>query len=594
MGVSPLLNLLLATLLWTSLVLSIALVFSCSTSDLDEPWDYSGGGNNNSTSASTADDTLGQNIATDNSEDYVGKVSFARTVTIVFSDSEGAKVSEAEGVSAKVSGNDVTITNTASQFVMYNVSGSTTNGFLKIYSDSKQGVTLSSASIRNPGGAAINSQSHKRLFLVLNGDNHLEDGSVSSSGDYTDETSDEDMKAALFAEGKIIVSGTGSLTVTANGKSAITSDDYVRIMDGPTVKVNSAKGHGIRGKDAIIISGGDIDVNVSATGKKGFNSDTLVFIGGGNVRIESSSSVGTVDGELTGASGIKADCRFEMTGGNVDITCTGIGAKGISGDNVGYIRGGTLTVKSTGRNWGNTSSSGGGPGGGPGGFGPGGSGTSYSKGAKAINFDGNLYISGGTIDATSANHEAIEAEGLITISGGRVRAYASDDAINAGSHLTIKDGVVFAQSTSNDGLDANGNVVIDGGLILAVGSTSPEMAIDANTEQRYTVSFNGGTTIMVGGITSGVSAMLPYVSATPSAGKNYALYDGNTLITAFTVPSNISSKASLVIDSSKLKSGNKYTLLSDCTLSGGTNYFDALYTGVTATGGTSSTLTASK
>ena len=125
------------------------------------------------------------------------------TLMVVFSPSGSASVSgTVDGITATVSGNDVTIVNSIAAKVAYNVSGSTSDGFLKIYSGRKQSITLNGASITNTRGAAINVQGTadapnkgKRVDLVLNGSNSLADGSS-----YSLTPSTEDEKAALFSE----------------------------------------------------------------------------------------------------------------------------------------------------------------------------------------------------------------------------------------------------------------------------------------------------------------------------------------------------------------------------------------------------------
>jgi len=535
------------------------------------------------------DDTTGSNINTDNDEDDVTKVTFDRTVKVTFNGGSAAVTGATDKFTVSVSGAGVTITNNGDEAVVYELSGTASDGYFKLYSTRKQEILLNGLSLKNKSGAAINNQSHKRTFVVVKGTNTLADGSS-----YTNTPSDEDEKAAFFSEGQLVFSGNGSLTVNATGKAGITSDDYVRFMASPTVKVTSSAGHGVRGKEAVIVSNGTIDVNVSGTGKKGFSSDTLVFIGGGATTIKTTGSAGEVDGELTGVAGIKADLRFEMTGGTLDVTSTGTGAKGISGDNVAYFKGGTVTVDVSGANYGTSSSGGGfGPGGhgGWGGGWPGGgqsSSSDNSVASKGIKFDGNLYISGGKITAKSAKHEAIEAKGVIQVTGGEVYAWSSDDAINAGGDFTIDGGAVYAQSTGNDGLDANGNLYIKGGIVFTLGSGGAELAVDANSEAQKKLYLTGGTVIAVGGLESGASLSQTCWSAgTVKANTAYALYDKDgKVLGAFKTPST--GNLTLVLSAPSLDSV-KYGV----TVSGGTALFNGAYTdGATVSGGSGCNLSA--
>ena len=521
-----------------------------------------------------ADDTAGSNIETDKDDDNVANTTFARTVKVAFSGGGATVTGATADFTVVTDGAGVTITNNGSEAVIYELSGTSTDGYFKLYSTKKQEILLNGLTLTNKKGAAINNQSHKRTFVVVKGTNTLADGAS-----YTQTPSDEDEKAAFFSEGQLVFSGDGTLTVNATGKAGITSDDYVRFMAAPTVKVTSSAGHGVRGKESIIVSDGTVDVNVSGTGKKGFSSDTLVYIGGGVTTIKTTGSAGEVDGELTGVAGIKADLRFEMVDGVLNVTSTGTGAKGISGDNVAYFKGGTVTVNVTGANYGTSSSGGFGPGGGHGGWPGGGQGSSSSSdnsvASKGIKFDGNLYISGGKVTAKSAKHEAIEAKGVIQVTGGEVYAYSIDDAINAGGDFTIDGGAVYAQSTGNDGLDANGNFYIKGGIVFALGSGGAELAVDANSEAQKKLYLTGGTVIAVGGLESG------------KANTAYALYDKDgKVLGAFKTPST--GNLTLVLSAPSLDSV-KYGV----TVSGGTALFNGAYTdGATVSGGSGCNLSA--
>ena len=231
---------------------------------------YGGG----STSGVTGATTIA--VSTDE-EDLISRTNFDRTISITFNDGGAASVSgDANGI-VKVNGNQVTADNTAtSEKVKYELSGSTSNGFFKLYSNNKQAIVLNSVSITNPGGAAINNQGKKRCFVVVNGNNSLADGNA-----YTLTPDGEDEKAAFFSEGQLIFSGDGTLTVSAKGKAGITSDDYLHFMASPTVKVTSSAGHAVRGKDAVIVSDGVLEAIATRAMKKGVASDSLVLFNGG-------------------------------------------------------------------------------------------------------------------------------------------------------------------------------------------------------------------------------------------------------------------------------------------------------------------------
>ena len=474
-------------------------------------------------------------IATDNADDDIANTTFAQTVSVVFSTNGNATVDgTTDDFTVTINNNDVTIVYGGDEYVMYELSGTTTDGFFKLYSSRKQGITLNNVSITNPNGAAINVQGPqsdpnkgKRTFIKLIGDNHLADGTS-----YTDTPSTEDEKAAMFGEGQFIFSGEGSLNVVATGKSGIVSDDYLHFRSG-TISVTSSAGHGMRGQDYILVSDGTLDVGTSANMKKGLSTDGYVIIDGGTttISVAGGTAYDDEDGEYTGSAGIKADGYFKINDGVLNITNTGMGGKGISCDGNGYFAGGTVNVTVTGSNYGSN-----GGGGFPGG---GNNSSSESVSTKGIKCDGNLLFTGGYIEVNCASHEAIEAKGSITITGGEVQAISqADDAINSGSDFTISGGYVYGFSAGNDGLDANGNFYLKGGVVFATASGSPEVAIDANTEGGYKLYLTGGTLIAIGGLESGSSlSQSCYSAASWTRNTWYALtVDGTTW--AFMTPSS--------------------------------------------------------
>ncbi len=511
---------------------------------------------------------------------------YDRTVTVLFSNTGIATVSgTSDSVIASVSSNDVIIRNYGTERVFYRLTGSTSNGYFKVYSGRKQAISLNNVSIANQRGAAINVQGYestpnkgKRVDLILNGSNTLADGSS-----YSLTPSGEDEKAVLFGEGQIIVSGNGSLTVNATGKAGITSDDYVAFVSGCIVNVSSSAGHGVRGKDYVLVSGGTLNVNVSADGKKGFSSDSLVRFDGGVTTIAITGNTIVSDGDTNGTAGVKADQIFEMNNGTLTITNTGKGGKGISCDGPAYFRGGSIDITVTGANFG--SSSGGGPGGGWPGGGGGWGGSDNSVGAKGIKCDGNIDICGGVVTVKASNHEGIETKGSLTISGGQVYSQSSDDAINSASTMTISGGYVLAYSTGNDGLDANGNCYVQGGVVYAIGKNSPEMAIDANTEDGYRLYVQGGTLIAIGSLENGAQlTQACYQSSSWTKNVWYSITVGDETH-AFKTPASGGTK--LVVSGAQ-----QPVVRSGVTVSGGTEICNSMLTiNPTVSGGSSVSLT---
>ncbi len=549
------------------LAILLAAGTGCSKESVNNSADYGSGSSSGVSGVSTLN-------VTEDQEDFIANTNFDRTITINFNAGGTASVSgDANGI-VSVSGNKVTADNTTtSEKVRYELSGSATDGYFKVYSSNKQAIVLNNLSLTNPNGAAINNQGKKRCFVVVGGTNTLADGSS-----YTATPSDEDEKAAFFSEGQLIFSGDGSLTVSAKGKSGIVSDDYLHFMASPTVKVTSTAGHAVRGKDAVIVSDGVLEATASAAMKKGVASDSLVLFNGGatTIKVSGGTAYDSEDAEYKSSAGIKADQLFIMNAGTLSVTNSGIGGKGISGDGPAYFQGGSVSVKTTGTNYGSSSS---------GGMRPGsGSSSGNSKSAKGIKFDGDIYVSGGSISASSSNHEGIETKGKLTITNGSVYAYSTgDDAINSQGEMNISGGYVYGHSTANDAIDTNCDMKISGGYVFAVTTKgSPEVALDANTEGGYKLYiYSGATVVAYGGLESGYSASQTVYSMSGTANAWNALWNGSSFIAAFKAPSGASSFA---VSAPSLSSGYKGVSV------GSTTYCNGVWATSGISGGTSVSL----
>ncbi len=497
------------------------------------------------------------------SDDDISNTAFVGKIIINFSDTSGASVDGDTYGYVSVDGNKVTVNNTGGEVLIYELSGTTSNGFFKVYGAKKQAIVLNSVSITNPDGAALNNQNKKRTFIVVKGTNTLSD---SASASYLSD-GDEDLKSVLFSEAQLIFSGSGLLTVNAlntQGKSGIASDDYIRLMDNPTIKVNAGDGagHGFKGKDYVQLSNGALIVSAAAAMKKGISSDDYVLVEGGThlVTVTGGVAYDEEDAEYSGTAGIKADNYFAMTGGSLTIKNTGDGGKGINagsydydGENHtlsdSYITGGTLTVTTTGSEVQDVSAKG---------IKIGwvtknGSGDQATVTGNA----GKLTISGGTIVVNSTGGEGLEVKGDLTFEGGEtyVASYG-DDAINCQGDLTVNSGYVYAFSSQNDAMDSNGNTCLNGGYVMAICTRgTPELAIDANTEEGKKLYINNGATVVAyGGLENGYSAAQSVYSMKGTAGAGNALYNGKSFIAAFKAPSGISS---FIVSAPSLSGGYK-------------------------------------
>ena len=572
----------LVYLVWAAVIVSLAVACSSESGSgvLDDPDNASGivpGGSGSSTSSfksggssspatvvasnttlttfdvalNTASLSETESPIPSDDEDYVENSEFTSVIEIVYSGSSAAVTGSVSGVDITVSGADVLVNSTAKK-VEYKLSGTSSDGRFKLYSEKKFKLSLNSLNLTNNDGAPINIQSGKRAFVVLSGTNTLKDGSSYNT------TDGEDEKGCLFSEGELLFSGNGTLNVTGNYKHGIVSDDYILLRPGNIINVTTSKGHGLKANDAVTIAGGVLNVSVSGTAKKGISCDSIVVVKGGRTTILTSGGGewDDEDNDVTACSGIKADDNFIMSGGELYIKSTGAGGKGISSDLDIEISGGTLKVITTGAQYkyGN-----------------------YDAKAKGIKADGNLTISGGVVwvRATGGEgSEGIESKKIMTISGGNVLVYTYDDALNAKSALNITGVNLYAYATNNDAIDSNGTLTVSGGNVIASGTFAPEDGFDCD---QNTFNITGGVLIGIGGGTSTPSntstqASLIIGQATITQNTYIAITNasGNNLLSV-KVPRSYTN-GTLLISAPGMAKGSSVTVKSGVTVKGGSDF----------------------
>ncbi len=521
-------------ILW--LVLTVVGMAACT--------EYNAPTNNSGTTDSGSGEV---NDTTDN--DVTNQV-WSDTLYISWSGSEASVTGAIDSITVTNENGYVTINSAVTRLVTYILSGNGT-GQISIYGSIKQQIVLNGLTLTCSDGPAINNQCHKKCYVVVNGTNSLTDGSSYAS-------STEDRKAAFFSEGQLIFSGSGTLTVKGNYKHAIASDDYIHLTSEAGTFVLNAASDGLHANDALYISGGTTTITA---GSDGVQCDSTITIAGGTLTI-------TAD-----ADGIQSDTTNIVISGG-EITITKAGDKGIVAFGNVNILGGTIRVTSqykcikAGKKENNTI---------------------ISAGNITIS-DGDIQLIctgtstsggrggwGGSSSSDSSTPEGMEAKGTITISGGKVYVQSSDDAINSAGDLTISGGCVMAYSTGNDGIDSNGNMYIKGGVVYAIGSSSPEVALDANTEGGKKLYVQGGTIVAIGGLESGASLSQSCYSAS-SWSKNtwYALTVGSDVF-AFKTPS--SGGSGLVVSGASTPTLKSGVTASGTAIFNGMGYYPASVSG---------------
>ena len=540
----------------------------------------------------------------------------------------------AQYVTPTVSGAHVSIAQSddLAEEITYTLSGTSTDGEFYMSGSYKATIELNGLTLTNAtpvySGAAVHIQNGKRIKVkpITGTTSTLVDAASGSQ------------KGCLYIKGHAEFAQKGTLNIAGNVKHGIKTGEYFTIKNA-TINVTSAVGDGINcaqyflmesgtinisgtqddgiqcdiDGDAstgettdhededtgnVYISGGTINITVTADAAKGIKGEGDMRISGGDI------TVNTTGGGVWDSTKVKtkasaclgADGNMTISGGTLNLTCTGAGGKGINGDGTFTATGGTIIIKTSGNAVVASSS-----------------GTlsvatssqqldnydsDYKSSPKGIKIDGAITISDNaviSVTTTGAGGEGIESKTSIDITGGLVTVNTSDDAINASYNddtkslsnagdLTISGGYVYARSTGNDGIDTNGNCYIKGGVVYAIGTTSPEVAIDANSEEQKKLYVQGGTIIAIGGLESGAQLTQSCYQAS-SWNKNtwYAMTVGSETI-AFKTPS--SGGNTMVVSGA-----SQPTLKSGVTVSSGTSIFDGVaYSGASYSGGSNVTL----
>ena len=561
----------------------------------------------------------------------------------------------AQYVTPTVSGAHVSIEQSSdlAEEITYTLSGTSSDGEFYTSGSYKATVELNGLTLTNAtpvySGAAVHVQNGKRIKVkvVTGTTNTLVDATGGSQ------------KGCLYIKGHAEFAQKGTLNIVGNVKHAIKTGEYFTLKNA-TINITSAVGDGINCEQFFLMESGTI--NISGTGDDGIQCDLEgdastgvttdhededtgnIYLEGGTINVSvkadaakciksegdmlisgtaivaSTSGGGVWDSsklKTKAASCLSADGNMTISGGTLTLTSTGAGGKGSKVDGSFTATGGTTTISTSGNAVVASST-----------------GvlsvvtssqqldrydSDYKSSPKGIKVDGAITISDDaviSVTTTGAGGEGIESKTYINIMGGQTTVVAADDAINASYNddtkglgnagdFTITGGYLYAQSTGNDGIDANGNCYIKGGVVYAIGTSSPEVAIDANSEEQKRLYITGGTIIAVGGLENEASISGGTCKYTSSWTTNswYALYNGSDLALTFKTPAqssggnqgggwsggpggNQGGSQQLVVYTSSTP-----TLQSGVTVSGGTEYFGGMANiGCTISDGSSVTL----
>lgn len=334
--------------------------------------------------------------------------------------------------------------------IIYNVTGSSSNGALIIKSDYKMQVNLNNVTLNSTCGEAMRFKCGKRIALVM------ADGSVNTFTDSNGETAPDPLdkhKACIYTKGHIEISGNGTLNVTGNYNHAIGAKEHIKIKRTvKAINILGAVSDGIHAGEFFEMNGGIVTIDNTAK-KDGIQVEFK--------RDDEGRLIEDDDQENTGV--------FTLNGGTINITQAQTeDAKCIKSESHAVINGGTLLLHAT------------------------------TNGTRGIQAGGDIIIDqaeGATTDIT------ISAEGKKCTVSEHEKDPDKCMGINVDGHAYIKGGTINITVPENGesaiGLKADKNLYISGGettiAVKARNSDGMKIGLNGYITGGKTIITNAGT-----------------------------------------------------------------------------------------------------
>ena len=314
----------------------------------------------------------------------------------VFSITLSGNTASTDSDHVTVSGGTVTVNGPGT----YLVSGTLANGGIVVNADKQDKVqlVLNDVSISSDTGAAIYVAQADKVFVTL------AEGTSSTltNGGRFAQDADGEIDAVIYAKDDLTLNGSGSLTINSPAGHGIVGKDDVTVTGGSYAITSPDSA--MTANDTLAVAGGSFQITTNKDGLHSENSDddTLgaIYITGGSFVIRAgddavhAESLLQIDGgslDITAAEGLEAT-YIHINDGQINISATddGVNAarKSSAYTPTVQISGGTLTVT----------------------MGPG--------DTDGIDSNGNLIITGGTVNVTAAS--AFDYDGTASFTGGTV------------------------------------------------------------------------------------------------------------------------------------------------------------------------------
>ena len=314
----------------------------------------------------------------------------------VFSITLSGNTASTDSDHVTVSGGTVTVNGPGT----YLVSGTLDNGGIVVNADKQDKVqlVLNDVSISSDTGAAIYVAQAGKVFVTL------AEGTSSTltNGGRFAQDADGEIDAVIYAKDDLTLNGSGSLTINSPAGHGIVGKDDVTVTGGSYAITSPDSA--MTANDTLAVAGGSFQITTNKDGlhSESSDDDTLgaIYITGGSFVIRAgddavhAESLLQIDGgslDITAAEGLEAT-YIHINDGQINISATddGVNAarKSSAYTPTVEISGGTLTVT----------------------MGPG--------DTDGIDSNGNLIITGGTVNVTAAS--AFDYDGTASFTGGTV------------------------------------------------------------------------------------------------------------------------------------------------------------------------------
>ncbi len=491
----------------------------------------------------------------------------------------------AENNSVNVSGTTATIKAEGTYIVYGNCSNG--NIIINAPSDAKITLVFDSLKLNSDDFAPLYVKSSDKVFILLadGKENRLTNGGSFKAID------ENAVDSVIFSKQDLTIKGSGSLTVTTEAGSGITSKDDLKITGGKITVEASV--HGLDANDMLAIKDADITITSGKDGVHCENSDNADL---GSVYVTNSliSVTSTGDGFSAGAYILIDSGSIDVTSGGghengkehsdsnmmggpgggrprtTDKTDTSVSAKAIKSVKTLHITNGTFKIDSADDSIHSNSAV----------LITGGTFT-IKCGDDAIHADTDVAIRGGKISITES-YEGLEAIN-VEVSGGDTNIKSSDDGINASGgnddsgfgggrpgqdgfsssskgSVTVTGGTLYINA-GGDGVDSNGSLKVTGGMFTVCGPTRGDTSVldfDTSAEITGGVFIGSGSTMMAQTFTSSTQGVISLNVGNATAKTKVALTDkdGNEII-SFSPEQDFNV---VIISTPKMVSGEDYTV----------------------------------